>query len=140
MKNPPSGLRDVEARDIDFIVSSWTKSYRQSFFATKMSNEVYFTEHKKVIAARFADSRAVIACTGDDIDQILGYIVFQGHVLHYLYVKQPFRRLGIGSALIQDAMGAQTVPIVITHITQGFCKTYKGPFTYNPYLILKGKP
>ena len=38
----------------------------------------------------------------DDEDLIFGYIVFEPHIMHYVYVKEPFRNYGIGKRLIQE--------------------------------------
>jgi hypothetical protein len=40
-----------------------------------------------------------VACLPDAPDVILGYLVREGHIVHWAYVKKPFRRLGILRAL-----------------------------------------
>lgn len=142
----PIKLRPVASTDVDFLISSWTKSYRQSYFAQKIPNEIYFTEHKKIIARRFQDSSALIAYHDRDEDQICGYIVYAPAkhrtaclLVHYVYVKHPFRRLGVGKALlseaIADASHAPGTPIVVSHITSNFTKFCPEEVAYNPYII-----
>lgn len=51
----------------------------------------YFDEHKKVIARLLERSRVLVACNPLNEGQILGYIVHEPGVLHWVMVKEPFR-------------------------------------------------
>jgi GNAT superfamily N-acetyltransferase len=46
---------------------------------------------------------ALVTCAADDPDQILGFLVHEGPVVHYLYVKELFRRKGLATALLDSA-------------------------------------
>jgi GNAT superfamily N-acetyltransferase len=145
-KNLPIAVREVNADDINFILSSWTKSYRHSYFAQKIPNGIYFDEHKKVIAKSLLSSKVFVACLEEEPDQILGYICFDSNkyrgilVVHYLFVKHLYRRFGVGKKLIaaakEDARHKTDLPIIVTHTTSAFKRLEGDGFVYNPYLML----
>lgn len=97
-------MRAPTATDLPLIFSSWLKSYRKSDFGKRFTNEIYFDGHKKVIERVLARSKVVIAGDVDDPTQIYGWVCFEENpvrVLHYVYVKQAYRALGIASLLIE---------------------------------------
>lgn len=63
---------------------------------------------------------ALVATLADDEEQLLGFVVGQvPDVAHYVYVKLAYRRVGIGSALLEalrDELGALRV---VSHETYG---------------------
>lgn len=136
----PILLRAPKAEDINFIYSSWLKSYRNSEDASRMSNEVYYGHHKKVIEQLLQTSNAVIACNPADPDQVYGYTIFQVvngvMVIHYTYTKFTFRKLGIAKEMIHanfPTLG--TEPIVVTHANRVFDNVKeKYLLVYNPYI------
>ncbi len=142
----PLLLRTIEAGDVHFVLKSWLKSYRNSCFATEIPNEVYFRSHRALIL-RLLDDRSVtmMAVNAEDEDQILGFVCYSPGViseclvLHFIYVKSPFRRFGIGHRLLEAAKAAvsheRDLPIVVSHANREFKRFYKDLFVYNPYMI-----
>lgn len=60
--------------------------------------------------------RLLVLCFESTPDQILGWIAFEApNVLHYVYVKQPFRRRGLATFLLNAA--DLSYPIKATHKT-----------------------
>lgn len=100
----------VADSDHNFILSSWLKSFHGSKFAGSLAADVYWTAYGETIRRLLADPdiKVTVACTTDDADQILGYIVHadsaRAPVVHYLYVKQTFRRLGIARQLMNKVL------------------------------------
>lgn len=142
MKQTPEPLKSqVQIRaateaDVPFIFNSWLKSYRNSL--KTVSNAVYFNGHHKVIEALLATSTVSVACDTSDNTQLFGYLVHEEVdgvvIVHYAYVKHPFRKLGIlkqllGSANIIGKSG------FYTHQTSGATKLAdKMNFVFNPYI------
>lgn len=145
MKKLPVTIRTLQASDLSFIFSSWLKSYRSSYFAMKVANEIYFKEHQKIIERCIAKGEIKVAVNQEDHDQILGFVCFEPHLfrgiltLHYIYVKSPYRKLGVGKELLEDALYEashdRNLPIVTTHTSKLFDGFVFTAYAYNPYLM-----
>jgi len=139
-------FRQPTEADLSFVYSSWLKSYRTSDASRRMVNDVYYGGHKRVIARLLSTSLAIVAVNPEDPDQIYGYIVYAEAagvpVVHYVYVKQPYRRHGIASqlfALVRKSY-PQTgdLPALATHATDYYDKLRdKWNLLYNPYVVEK---
>lgn len=131
-------LRAATESDIAFIFNSWLKCYRHSDFAKEMQNEVYFAAQHKVIESLFKKSTITIACNPADATQIIGYMCHEQQdgvlVVHFAYVKESFRGLGVAKALLANT-GHTEGPFCYTHRTHSARKfEKKHPLVYHPYL------
>lgn len=145
MTKLPISFRGIEVGDLNFILNSWLKSYRNSYYAIKIPNQIYYQEQKALISNLLGKSQVVVAVNQEDSSQILGFIMFEigkislTPVIHYIYVKSPFRKLGIGTELLQEAVSQaqydEGLPLVITHHSREFEKFCAWVFVYNPYLL-----
>ena len=78
-------------------------------------------------------SVTTVAVSADDHEQILGYVCHEPNkVVHYIFVKETFRRLGVGRVLLNHATGDRD-KFTYTFRTQA-CRNIPAPFdgTYNP--------
>lgn len=124
----PIAIRRARAYDVPFIFSSWLRSYK-ACRDRHVAQAVYFKEHHKLIDALLRDATVLVATPQDDPDTILGWSVKSGDTLHYVYVKEAFRRLGIGKALVGEFDQH-------SHLTPYFVKWLehtKYISIYNPY-------
>jgi len=141
----PANLRRADEKDISFIFNSWLKSYRNSLFAKSVSNTIYFSEHHKIVEKLAKTSEIIIACNPDDPEQIYGYACAEKidgiFCLHYIYVKQPFRRLGVGNFLLNAFDRDISEPAVHTHQTK-IAELLAAKFNtvYHPYLLINVEP
>lgn len=87
-----------------------------------------YTRHVDVALRRGAT--LTVACPLDCDDTILGFVLTEGEVVHYAYVKLPFRQLGIASALLEHAGIAPGFRY--THETKDCLKALKGRGRYEP--------
>ena len=122
-------MRDTEETDVAFIIKSWLESNLRNKETTL---GIYEREHRKLIT-RIINSPVTtteIICLKEDEDHILGFICYElPGILHYIYIKYPFRHLGIATNAIRSCLTSKD--IVITH-------KFKGKFnTYNPYLLMR---
>lgn len=115
-------IRPALVEDESFIYSSWLKSYRGANANTGVSSTVYFSRHKRRIAKILERPETVvaIACSVEDPDSILGWVCFEMRrgcaVVHFLYVKQAYRRFGIGVTLLDMVKaGAGSKPLFCSH-------------------------
>jgi len=101
-------LREGSGNDESFIYSSWLRSYRASKVNSAFSTDLYYERQTSIIDQILPRSSVIVACGSDDLDHIYGYLVFdKPHSyelkIHYIYVKQAFRHMGIGRALLAKA-------------------------------------
>lgn len=138
-----------KSKEEAFIYNSWLHSYRSSRFAKSIDSKTYYTYHHHIIERILGrpSCKVYIATHKDTPDTILGYIVldaFKCPTIHFVYVKHPFRCLGIGQSLL-EAFKSKLEGISLanelnyTHATEGGSKLLtKLPDTktnYNPYLL-----
>lgn len=138
MENIETRLANTD--DMNFIYSTWLKSYRHSSnFAKKLSNEVFYEWHHKVID-RFLDrgGSITIAHPIGEPSVILGYLCAEKEpaaIIQYIYVKKPFRKMGIAKTLHKQCTLAG--PYSFSHWTLDTDWIIKKltDLIYNPYLL-----
>lgn len=142
-------IREAEAGEENFIYNSWLHSYRSSHFARPIESRTYYKFHHAVIERILArpTCSVLIATHKDTPTIILGYMVLDSltsPTIHFVYVKQPFRRLGIAKALLEQCRpkggGMESaLEAIYTHKTQDgeglIASTENSKFQYIPYLI-----
>lgn len=101
-------IRLARPEDFNFIANSYLKSYRSAPETKAMINDIYFPEYKARLEHMARTGTILVACAREDEDQIFGYVILgvvgNYPVLHYVYVKFPFRHVGIGKALALSAI------------------------------------
>lgn len=135
--------------DLPLIISTWLKSYRTGPFARRITDDVYYDHHKRIVPMLLGRAQTLVACDPDDSYEIFGYLtceVLRGNpVLHYAYTKNRWRRLGIMTALI----AASPLPpdLAGVHVSHAGPDWFDGPkdrrglesrfpnARYNPYSL-----
>ena len=143
-------IREMLPNDEAFIFHSWLTGFRGSDFTEGVRKSTYFPRHHKVIEDILERSEVRVACNLNDEDHVYGYMVWEGEILHWIYVKAPFRGLGIGQMLFEPLKGSR---LYVTHLPQKafeYCEecesnrqrsqygkklAQKFGVTYDPYLI-----
>lgn len=118
---PPIRLRPQLPEDESFIFNSWLRSYHKRAYGAP--NNVYFLGQHEVIKRRLEKSLVTLAVDPEDGDHIYGYIVYELRdgvtAAHWLYVKFPFRRMGIATMLLRDMIN-KAIGVEIVYTTQTF--------------------
>lgn len=133
-------FRDANQADVAFIFNSWLKSNRSSVLCQGVSNPVYFAQHHILVEGLVKTCKVLVAVNADDASQIFGYIVHDTvegmPVIHYAYVKQPYRKLGLGQLLLEQAGIDATKPFFTTHKPDFRNRMVERKYTVilNPYL------
>lgn len=103
------GFRAFEEDDFNFIISSWLQGlYHGNEFFNLIDKKTYFDKYHTIIENILKTEfiHCTIACLKDSPDVILGYSIFSktltGSVLHWLFVKEVWRKIGIGTKLIPE--------------------------------------
>lgn len=132
-------LRPATEDDVNFIFNSWLRCYRQSLNTRGIENPVYFAQHHKVLEGLCKKAEIIVACNPTDLSQIYGYIcteiVEDIPVIHFIYVKELYRKLGLGMHLAEAAKFERGKPVFYTHrtfISENLEKKFS--MVYNPYL------
>jgi GNAT superfamily N-acetyltransferase len=101
-------VRPVETGDWAFIYHSWKESLRDGLFL-HWSWVQYKRDMNHAIdrLRNDADVRWLVACDAEDPSCIFGWICYDWvlSVVHYVYIKQPYRRQGIAKELLEKRTG-----------------------------------
>ena len=127
-------MRDFQRiTDEAFVIDSWMRSfYTNSPFTIYLPRKEFQVKHLPIINRLIGKSTIRLAVEGMSPDIIVGYIVYEPEVMHYVYVKEAFRGFGIGRRLIAQC-DFPSCPRV-THLTErGRQITRRLGFIYSPY-------
>jgi|TARA_R110000868_G_scaffold43972_8_gene147503 GNAT superfamily N-acetyltransferase len=134
--------RPVDNDDLSFIFSSWMRSFKQSYTVRPVPSKIYHDNQKQIIEYIIARSEIIIACNAEDPAHIFGWACYEIepiHTLHYVYVKQPYRSMGIASALLIQSYNAKrsaSAPTQATHSTKGYTFLQTSfDMIYNPFYL-----
>ena len=130
-------MQEGEQEEEGFVAGVWQVSFREDVHRSNQQHPAYRAMKATLKTALRSQVNALLAKPGaivllatnpEDPQHFLGFIAYEGQatpdgplIVHYLYVKQIYRRMGVGRALLDAARGQDTArPIVYTH------RTYKG--------------
>ena len=127
-----------KASDFNFIIHSWLKSYQDTPVCRDIPGPVYFAGQGSHIEEilRNPETIGMIICAKDDPDQIMAYAIFDNKVpvVHYVYVKNVFRKRGLGRMLF-DIMRNHHKDKRL-HCTHFSARLKKKPYlVFNPYAL-----
>ena len=121
----PVRLRGYLHEDQACIAWGWLHSYRSSAWARLMHPTTY-TKTQRVIVETLMSyaqddkypTRLIVACSPDDEHQIFGWVCgevqMRRALLHYVWVKAPYRRQGVASLLVSQLVDG-TKPVAVSH-------------------------
>lgn len=104
-------FRPMKESDVIFIKDSWLKSYFHSRYAGEISNNLYKDVTNDNIDQLWGRGATVeVACASHNPDKILGWACTErlkdgSFASHYVYCKDPYRRKGLATALLERAYG-----------------------------------
>ena len=87
-----------------------------------MVHELYYKIHHRLLEQLIPRSMTLVMYPeGGDPDHIVGFLCYEvldtALLLHYCYVKQPYRNLGICRAVLQTILETEQPPVVFfTHL------------------------
>lgn len=142
MANTAYKIRQAKGEDLSFIYDTWLKSFRyDSPLGKSCKNSIFFNEYKEVLDRILSQAETLVAHSSDNEDHIFAYLTFQPGILHYMFCKEAFRRMGIGRALYLSAFSDELAKIDHTHRT-GMVSEWlrlRDNMTHNPFhLFNKG--
>lgn len=109
MAGPPRLIRDFEPDDINLVKHSWKKSYRDprdggvvNTLVGWVSTSTYYSQMGMLMDKLIDGGRVRLQVNSERPQQIYGWACADGDLLHFVYVKQPFRRYGLARELLAD--------------------------------------
>lgn len=132
------GLYDIRYatdNDRNFILKSFLLGvyYGDTWFS-KIPKRIFMDNYKKVAESLFLRYKGSIrvACLTGDTDVILGYAILNAShtTLHFVYVKEVWRKKGIGSQLVPKTVNC------VTHLTplgETLSKKLNSELIFNPF-------
>lgn len=111
-----------------FVLANWLAQYRNNQYPPYPPAQEYFKHHQELAKKHMSGWMAV---NSEDEDQYLGFIASEGDVIHFIYVKEVFRKLGIGKMLWETAGKPKTY----THNMKTTKDLIDRSFVFNPYLF-----
>lgn len=133
-------LRNARKSDLDFIYATWLNSFHYDSWTKSIRKSIFFDHYSKVITNLIKDATIIVACLKDEENVICGYIVSEKpNLIHYLYVKEVFRKLGIANDLYEYSFHKDQ-DIIITHKTRSVHDILRSKenIKFNPFLLFKG--
>jgi len=123
--------RDLAPADESFIYATWLRGlrYGNSWFE-RIDETLYFENYRQVVRALLASCQVKIACLKETPDVIIGYSVSDGPRLHWVHVKENWRRMGIATDLLPKDFSCYS------HLTKVGIEILKNHKTliFNPFL------
>lgn len=113
--------------DENFIYDTWLKGlYFGNEQNKKMKPSVYFDYHRKIIDMILGSVKTMvkIVCLKEDPEVVLGYSVFEDHILHYIFIKHAWRGIGLTKYLLPEKLEhmTHTTPIGESFLRKKFPK------------------
>lgn len=108
-------VRDATLDDLNFIYASWLKGLRYgNDWFRQIDQDAYYKAYHQVleIILNRPSTAIKVACLVEDPSIIIGYSVFDKSILHWVFVKKPWRNIGICRDLIPTSID------VVTHVTK----------------------
>lgn len=123
---------DVE--ELPFIFDSWSRSFRKSPWAGCVPNYLW-EQVVRACATEILDRGAdvLVALAPGETRRVMGYSVAEPGVLHWLYVKTDYRKLGIGRKLLSAATARWPVgPKTYSHRTRASVSFLGADWRWDP--------
>ncbi len=119
---------------LGFIIGNWMTTLKDTNqWFELIDPDKYFTAYKQFIKAILKKPGTEVKCAilAEDTDIVIGFSVFEGSQLHYVFVKPEVRNKGIATILVPKRID------VITHLTVPgvvIWKTKLPKAIFNPFI------
>lgn len=121
------------AEEYSLIYDSWARSFRKSPWAGCVPNHLWDQVSRACIGELLNRSLVIVAVKelSEGTRRVMGYSVSEPGVLHWLYVKDDFRRMGVGHSLLEVTTRGWD-QFIYTHQTRASRKFLGGRWHWDP--------
>ena len=133
-------VRHGRETDWPFLIASWVRSHADTWLSSALGH-TYVQEHSRAVKEWLAHpgTQVRVAVDPSDSDAILGFAVWFGSIVHYVYVRPGMRRMGCAKAMLEDLKADEcTYTHRISKGTRYSSALIPETWSYNPYLFLRG--
>lgn len=125
-------IRYGKLLDQPYILKCWLRCDSHTSRARECQ-AIYYQEQSIVIQNILARHTTVIkiAHLDDDEDSIMGFVVYEPTVIHYVYTRDGVRRQGIARKLLSELKSSEILEF--SHKPSFFGLTLPDTMIYNPY-------
>lgn len=143
-------VRPVRPGDVPFITSNWLRCVRNSPWVKGCPNSMYYNYHHRLLDHILPRATTLLAVNEKNDNELLGFATGefldeQVFVLHFVYVKDHFRLLGVAGKLLEAFLLNSNPAIKLyTAKTRDIYpiedKLADRGYIYNPYLLFMNLP
>jgi GNAT superfamily N-acetyltransferase len=114
-------FREAEADELNLVLDSWLNSYKKSDYAGVIPNHRYPAVMSEMVAGLLGRGAKLIVAVEPETGRIWGWVCFEEKaqeslgVVHFCYVKDPYRKEGLAKALLDKVPGDR---FIVTHRTR----------------------
>jgi GNAT superfamily N-acetyltransferase len=113
-------FRPLDPSELPLVLDSWFRSWRVSEYSGTTPNHLAASVVRELVGGLIA--RGAQITVADFNGRVLGWLCWEAKgddtILHLGYVKDPYRRQGIGRALVEYALDDRTGKVFYTHKTR----------------------
>jgi ribosomal protein S18 acetylase RimI-like enzyme len=124
-------IREGAPSDYNLIIGTFLNGvkYGSSYFKS-IDDDAFFHNYTKFVEYVTFNSDVKICCLEEDEDVIVGYVLSKGEVIHWIYTKPAFRKLGVANSLLAE-ISPTTTP---TYTKVGYIIAKKKNIKLNPWI------
>ncbi len=123
------------------MISSYLKTLRMRTPNRFIPDDVYYPKFREKIERILKIADGYTLCNPEDQDQVFGYALIEHYkaadVVHFCYVKFPFRKMGMARSLLQSVIRPGQQGTLVTHTTDDNFErlAHKYLLIYDPFVL-----
>ena len=112
-------VRPATESDHAFVMDSWLRSFGKgrTWIFRGVQGDRFYSGHRRVLGEILDRSVVMIACLQEVPDAVLGWVCVEAECVHYLYVKNKYRRKRVASELLSQARAMMGEMLFCSHQT-----------------------
>lgn len=138
-------IRRPVPSDVEYMLKTWLRKMRAAY-PRQLPDRLYYNDFQAVILALTRKADARVICSADDPSYICGFVVgtvypdAETAVVHFAYMRSPFRRMGLVTKALEDMGFKNTYEIVATHWHPYMDRFRLSNLIHNPWVLYKVEP
>lgn len=122
-----------DSEDFGYILKTLTQSLHKQPHLKAIPNTIFFPQETQILKSILRQgAQVLVASIKGYPDDLMGYLIYDKrfsdcNVLHWMFVKGSYRRMGLASLLLEAALPETQYPLMIT---QGKCFSVSNNSSY----------
>ena len=135
-------VRKPVPSDVEYLLKTWGREHRRAL-PRALPDRLFYPEFQKIMYSLVSRTDARVICAAEDPNYIIGFVIGEVHadaqtaVIHFAYVRSPFRRAGFTRAALEDMGWRPGYEIVASHWSDYVARFDLKALNivYNPYIL-----